>query len=251
MILSFAYNKGGVGKTTITYNVGGILSTKGYRVLLIDMDGQCNLSEIAGLKNPEHTIYDALAKGEDLMVYPLKENLACCPSSINMNALDADMAMKPGREYYLKRLLKDYQRDFDFVLCDCPPSIGIATMNALTASDYVIIPVEGRYLSVSNIGVMVDLISDVKKMVNPELEILGVVMSRFKNRERVANQLQKEIQESIKLPMFNSVIRESVHIGEAPMYREDILSYSKGSLGASDFIRFVDEILERANYERK
>lgn len=248
MIISFAYNKGGVGKTTMTNNVGGILSSMGYQVLMIDMDGQFNLSSTVGLSRKELTIYDSMVRGKNLPVYSVKENLYCVPSSIDMNALDADMSMKPGREYYLKKLLTGYQESFDFVLFDCPPSIGIATMNALTASDYVVVPVEGRYLSVRSIGVMIDLISDIKSMVNPNLKNLGVVMTRFRQNERVPKMLRKEIIEELKLPMFDSSIRENVHVGESPMFGQDILAYNSGSLGASDYKNFVNELLEKIDY---
>lgn len=248
MILSFAYNKGGVGKTTMTNNVGGILSSMGYRVLMIDMDGQYNLSSIVGLSRQERTIYDSMVRGKSLSFYPVKENLFCTPSSIDMNALDADMSMKPGREYYLKKLLNGYQENFDFVLIDCPPSIGIATMNALTASDYVIIPVEGRYLSVRSIGVMIDLISDIISMVNPNLKNMGVVMTRYRQNEKVPKMLRKEIVEVLMLPIFDSSIRENVHVGESPMFGQDILTYNSGSLGASDYKNFVNELLEKIDY---
>ena len=250
MVISFANNKGGVGKTTLAYNTGGILASLGYKVLMIDMDGQCSLTSIYKLNKAPKTIYDTLVNREPLVYYEVTENLYCCPSNINMSALDADMASRPGREYYLRRALSD-NNVFDFVLCDCPPNIGISTMNALTASDYCVIALESRYLSATNLSVIIDLISDIRGIVNGGLKIAGIAMTRFKGQERAAKKIRDEVCNNIEIPMFRTMIRENSAVGEAPMFGMDILRYQKGSIGAMDHLNFTKELIETIGYGKE
>lgn len=244
MVISVANNKGGVGKTTTTYNLSGILASRGYKVLMIDMDGQANLTDIAGLSESEYGIYEAITGKAPLSYQEIKENLYCSSSNENMNRLDVDLASKPGREFSLKKLIST-DHPFDFIFCDCPPNLGIATMNALTASDYVIIPAGGHYMESMKLWFVFALIREIQDYVNPDLKVAGILLTKFKEREVACKKIMEDIKDKYPEYLFRQTIRDNVSIKEAPMMNQDIRTYHKGSMGAFDYDRFTDEFLKR------
>lgn len=244
-IITVANHKGGVGKTATTQNLGSGLALKGYKVLLIDLDAQANLSLSFGVRAINNSIYEALRGETNLPIYKIKNNLDIVPSNLNLSAIEVELQSQAGRDFFLKRLIEKLDQQYDFILIDCPPSIGVLTINALTASDKVIIPMEAHFLAVQGIQKIYEVIDIVKERLNPKLSILGILITKYDKR-RI---LEREIQESIKNDsanvMFETLIRNNVTIAEATYSGQDIFDYSPKSYGAMDYESLVNEFISK------
>lgn len=247
-IISFANHKGGVGKTTTTASMGSILASKGYKVLLVDLDAQANLTSSLLKRDISSTIYDGLKtqSSDSLIIYKVREDvpLYMIPADLNLAQADLEMAGKMAREHILSELLEPYKGQYDYILIDCPPSLGVLTLNALTASDHVIIPLVAEVLPFKGLKMIFDFIEQVKKFLNQDLNVFGVAITRWETTK-----LSKNIESGLRAQLgdlvFNTKIRKNVTIAQAPLEATNIVDYDKKSNGAIDYMALTEEFLER------
>jgi chromosome partitioning protein len=246
-VIAIANHKGGVGKTTTTAATGAALAAKGYKTLLIDLDAQANLTysllpdeRIEGL---ETTIYETLTKGEALPILEAGKNLYLTPSSLELAKAEVELTSRIAREQILTRALEDVRGRFDYILMDCPPSLGVLTTNALFAADEVYIPLTAEALPLKGLVMLEDVINAVREA-NGKLHIGGVIVTRY-NRRKINDFVEEALRTKYGDKVFRTRIRESIAVAEAPLYKKDILTYSPTSNGAHDYAALADEIVER------
>lgn len=238
-IISVANHKGGVGKTTTSVSLGVCLSELGRRVLLVDLDPQGNLSQTLSVPQTGRTIYEALREGKDLPLVQIRERLWVCPSSIDLVSMDLELSSLPRREYRLRELLSPL--DFDYILLDCPPSLGLLTINALSASGEVLIPLTPEALPAKGLGTLLEIVRRVEEGLNPDLHLGGILITRY-NRRKINRIVEETLRESFGSQVFQTKIRENVDISEAPLQGTDILSYSPKSPGSQDYRSLALEV---------
>lgn len=238
-------HKGGVAKTTSTVNIGAGLALKGYKVLLIDADPQANLSQSLGIFQVEQDIYTAFTKGKSLPIIKVKENLFVVPSSLDFAGIELEIASRIDRDKLLLELLEPEQKQYDYCLIDCPPSLGLITVNALVASQEIYIPIVAEYLPFKGIDSIVGFIEKVKKHLNKNLLLKGVFFTRFNSKKVLSKQINVQIEKSFGSTLMETVIRENVALAECPSAGIDIFEYDKASNGAADYEKLVDEILKK------
>lgn len=244
-IISFTNHKGGVAKTTTTANVGAILAKKGYNVLLVDLDAQSNLTTYFLPDIPERTVFDALAHEDgNLPVFNVRDRLDIVPSSLQMATIEYVVMAKIDRNELLKYRLQEVSANYDFILIDCPPSLGITTTNALVASTGVIIPTTAEVIPVKGLATITEMIRTIQRHANPSLSLDGIIITRFGGR-KVNKEIAEGIRETFPDIVFNTNVRENVTVSEAPQLQTDIVSYSPGSHGAIDYTAITDELLRR------
>jgi len=240
-----ANHKGGVGKTTSSINISAGLAKKGKNVLIIDTDPQSNLTESFGIFDPDKDLYLSFSKGEPLPIINVKKNLSIVPNSLNFSGIELEIAGRMPREIILKELMSDLDKTYDYCIIDCPPSLGLITLNALVAADEVYIPMEAEFLAYRGIDSIVGIINLVKKHFNPELMIKGVFFTKY-NEQRV---LTKEIKNQIKGyfgdNLMKTAIRVNVALAEAQSSGKDIFEYDPNSNGAKDYMSLVNELIKR------
>ena len=231
-VIAIANHKGGVGKTTSVSALGVSLSELGRRVLLVDLDPQGNLSQTLSVPQTGRTIYEALREGRDLPQVRIRERVWVCPSSIDLVSLDLELSGLPRREYRLRDLLSPL--DYDYILLDCPPGLGLLTINALSASGEVVIPLTPEALPAKGLGTLLDVVRKVEEGLNPDLHLGGIIITRY-NRRKINRIVEEYLRETVGSKVFQTKIRENVDIAEAPLQGTDILSYSPKSPGAKDY----------------
>lgn len=240
-----ACHKGGVGKTTTAASVGGILASRGFKVLLVDLDAQKNLTDtFSGEAFPE-TMANAFSGRKSLPVYPIRENLFLAPSSDDMCSIDINYGSVAGKEFILKKLLAPVKRNYDYVIIDSPAQLGTATANALVAADEVVIPINSDAYSMGGLNQICDLIDAVKEYYNPDLDVLGILLTKFNGRRIFDRKVKEALAAGYADKIFGTVIRESAAIVQAPLCRMDVQAYDPASRGAEDYNAFCDEILRR------
>ena len=240
--ISIVNHKGGVGKTTSVSSLGVALARMGKRVLLVDLDAQGNLTDTLTQTPGDRSIYDSLRTLETLPVVKIREGLDLCPSSIDLVSMDLELADKKEREYRLSRLLRGL--DYDFILLDCPPSLGLLTINALTASTKVIIPLTPEALPAKGLGTLLDIIERTKETLNPGLSLGGILITRY-NRRKINRLVEETLRETFGDSVFKTKIRENVDISESPLQGMDIYSYSPNSIGAKDYESLAMEVVSK------
>ena len=244
-IITIANHKGGVGKTTSTASIGDALAILGKRVLLIDLDAQQNLTfTLTQNEEPETSVYDALVKDTPLPIVNVRENTDLVPASLELARAEIDMATKIAREGILKSLLEDYRGRYDYILIDCPPSLGIVTTNALVASDRLYIPLTAEALPMKGLAMLDDVVGEVRKRVNPSLELGGVFFTRFNNRN-LNKEVVKKIESRYEDKVFETKIRENIALAEMPLSGQSIFEYDPKSNGATDYMALTQEIIKR------
>ena len=254
-VISLANQKGGVGKTTTTVNLGTILARKGKRVLLIDADPQGNATSGLGVdKEVEFSTYDILVNDTEIKdaIQDTKiKNLKVIPSNINLAGAEVQLVSMMSREQRLKEKLDVVKDVFDYVLIDCPPSLGLITLNAFTASDSVLIPVQCEYYALEGLGQLLNTINLVKKHLNKEIKVEGALLTMYDIRTNLSNQVVKEVKKYFGDKVFKTVIPRNVRVSEAPSYGMPITEYDPRSKGAKSYIKFAKEFLKINDEERK
>lgn len=257
--ISIVNQKGGVGKTTTAVNLGAALALKNRKVLLIDIDPQGNLTTHLGLGAkpnegeevvetgavPEFTVYDVL-KGQKRIkevIINRSNNLDVVPSSLLLSAADLELGGVIGREVILKRALAEVENDYDVFIVDCPPALGLLSLNALAAVERVIIPVQSEYLALHGVRQLLDTIEQVRSVYNPTLSVGGVLICLHDNRKRLARAVYDTIKTYFGELVFDTVIRENVSLAEAPASGQSIFEYSARSSGAEDYTALAEEVL--------
>jgi len=242
-IITITNQKGGTGKTTISINLGVALAMRGKKVLLIDFDPQANLTYSFGIHKPKNTIVEVLQGKQTIQTILVnKEGLDIAPSSSLLSDLELSIVNKIGREQLLKDRLKGLT-GYDYVFIDSPPSLSILTINALTASTEVLIPLQMEILSLQGVTQLLKTIDEVKNVLNKKLKISGIVVSIYDSRRRLSGEVLNEIKNNLKEKIFNSVIRICVKITEAPSFAKSVLSYAPSSKGAIDYKNLAKEFL--------
>lgn len=243
MIYAISNHKGGVGKTTSTINIGAALALKKKRVLLVDLDPQANLTQSLGVNKAEITIYDNL-RGEKL-ISPIecKNNLYVIPSSLDLSAAEIDLSAEPGREYILKEFLLKLKDKYDYILIDCPPSLGLLTINALTAADFVIIPMQAEYLPLRGLAKLTEVINKIQARLNVGLKIGCVFLTQYDSRKILNRDVADSVEQFFGNKFLQSKISSNIALAEAPSQGKDIFSYNKNCKGAEDYSVLVDEII--------
>lgn len=244
-VIALSNHKGGVGKTTSTVNIGAGLAKRGKRVLMIDMDPQANLSQCFGVQEPEYTVYGALVGEYDLKPYELRENLHLIPSTLDLAGAEVELASKIARETILKKLVDKVKDQYDYILIDCAPSLGLITINAFAATDEIYIPLQAQFLALHGLDKLMDIVELVRENINPRLHISGVFTTQFDGRKVLNRDIADLVHEHFKDKAFKTVIRDNVTLAEAPSHWQDIFSYNPKCNGALDYAALVDEILER------
>ena len=254
-VIAIANQKGGVGKTTTAINLSTILAKKGKRTLLIDTDPQGNATSGLGIdKKVEYSVYNVLV--EDIeMEETLKEtqvkNLKVCPSNINLAGAEVELVSMMSREQRLKEKLDKIKENFDYILIDCPPSLGLITLNAFTASDSVLIPVQCEYYALEGLGQLINTINLVKKHLNPNIYIEGAILTMFDTRTNLSNQVVKEVKKYFEDKVYKTLIPRNVKLSEAPSYGMPITLYDPRSKGAKCYEKLAKEFLKNNEEEKK
>ena len=247
MIISLLNHKGGVGKTTSTINIGAGLVELGKKVLLIDLDPQANLTLSLGIPRQKVTIYEALRGEAELEPFTAKPNMDVIISSLDLSGAEMELINEAGREYILRELFVPLQDQYDFILIDCPPSLGLLTLNALTSSQYVIIPLQAEFLALQGLAKIKQVIDKVKFRLNKNLEICGVMATMYDNRRVLNRDVVETIHKYFGEKVFKTNIRDNVALAEAPAQRKDIFAYNPKSPGAEDYLNLCRELLLRVD----
>lgn len=249
-IIAFTNQKGGVGKTTSCVNLGACLSKAGRKVLFIDLDSQANLTIHLGL-NPRElktSIYDVISPGsesslKDVILKSNDSNLDVVPSSPGLTSLEINLAGEARRETVLKNALGNI-RSYDYIFIDCPPSLGLLTLNALTTAREVFVPVQVEYFALEGMTRLLETIALVKKRLNSSLEITGIIPVMYDVRTNLSQAILERIKEHFKGKVFNTVIRQNVRLAEAPSFGKSIIAYSPNSYGAKDYMKLAKEVMK-------
>ena len=254
-IISVANQKGGVGKTTTTVNLATILAKKGKKVLLIDADPQGNATSGLGLdKDLEPSTYDILVNDtelEEAMQKTIIKNLKVCPANMNLAGAEVELVSMMSREQRLKEKVDIIREKFDYILIDCPPSLGLVTLNSFTASNSVLIPVQCEYFALEGLGQLLNTINLVKKHLNKEIKIEGALLTMYDIRTNLSNQVVKEVKKYFENKVYKTVIPRNVRLSEAPSYGMPITEYDPRSKGAKSYIKFAKEFLKNNEEENK
>lgn len=248
-IIAIANQKGGVGKTTTTINLGGCLGVLEYKTLIVDADPQANSTSGVGLdpKNSRN-IYDCLINDvhpSELIIETDNPNLDILPSHIDLVGAELEMINLPNREHMLKLALDKIKDNYDFIVIDCSPSLGLITVNALTAADSVIIPVQCEYFALEGLGKLLNTIKIVQGRLNQRLEIEGILLTMYDTRLRLANQVVEEVKLHFQELVFDTVIHRNTKLGEAPSFGETIVMHDAACKGAINYLNFTREVLQK------
>lgn len=254
-VISIANQKGGVGKTTTAVNISAILAKKGKKVMLIDADPQGNASSGLGLeKNLDISLYDVLINdmriNETLQDTAIK-NLKVCPSNMDLAGAEVELVSEMSREHRLKEKLDEVKDDYDFIIIDCPPSLGLITLNAFTASNSVLIPVQCEYFALEGLGQLLNTINLVKKHLNKRFEIEGAVLTMYDMRTNLSNQVVKEVKRYFEDKVYKTVIPRNIKLSEAPSFGMPITLYDPKSKGARSYEKLSKEILKNTEEQLK
>jgi chromosome partitioning protein len=247
-IIAIANQKGGVGKTTTAINLSSLLAAAEKKTLLIDIDPQANSSSGLSIFKQNPSVYEVLvgnANIKDVIIESYMPFLDLLPSNINLVGAEIEMVELPRRETILKEALSDVYERYDYILIDCPPSLGLLTLNALTAADSVLIPVQCEYFALEGLGQLLNTVNIVKQYYNTNLSIEGVLLTMFDTRLRLSHQVAEEVRKYFGDKVYNTVIHRNVRISEAPSFGKPIILYDAVSTGAQNYMALAAEVIER------
>lgn len=254
-VIAIANQKGGVGKTTTSINLSACIAEKGKKVLLIDIDPQGNATSGLSINNHgEKSVYNVLVddiKIEDAIKPTMIKNLHICPSNIDLAGAEIEMVSLVSRENRLKNAIEKMENKYDYVFIDCPPSLGLITLNAFTASDTVIVPIQCEYYALEGLGQLVNSIKLVKKHLNPDLEIEGVLLTMYDSRTRLSTQVAEEVGKYFGEKVFETVIPRNIRLSEAPSHGLPISMYDPLSKGARTYKKLAKELINNNKEEKK
>lgn len=254
-IIAVANQKGGVGKTTTAVNLSTIFAKKGKKILMIDADPQGNATSGLGIsKEVELSTYDILINDttvEEAVIDTEIKNLRICPSTINLAGAEVELVSLDNREFKLKEKLDEVKNDYDYIIIDCPPSLGLITLNSFTAADSVLIPVQCEFYALEGLGQLINTINIVKKVMNKKLEIEGAVLTMYAARTNLSNQVVKEVKDYFGDKVYKTVIPRNVKLSEAPSFGMPITVYDPRSKGAKCYEKLAKEILKANELKAK
>jgi chromosome partitioning protein len=238
--------KGGVGKSTTTRNIGAFFAIQGYKTLMLDIDAQANLSQLSNIPDDvKSTVLDAF-RNKATLIYEVSENLSIIPSSLDFAGIELEIIGAMQREMFLSKALKKVSANFDICLIDCPPAINMITTNALAASGWVLIPMEASFLAFNGLEMMLGIISIVRNGLNPDLTILGAFINKYKEKTVVARDILSQMKEKgIDIALFDTKIRQYEDFKKAEMNKQSIFEYSKSCLAAADYRNLGHEIINK------
>lgn len=251
-IIAIANQKGGVGKTTTSINLSSSIAAAEFRTLLVDIDPQGNSSSGIGVDNSEKSVYHTLIGTEDAIdciTTTYMPDLDVLPANIDLVGAEVELVGMDRRERLLKEAIQPIRDKYDYIFIDCPPSLGLLTLNALTAADSVIIPVQCEYFALEGLGQLLNTINIVKKHYNEELTIEGVLLTMFDTRLRLSHQVVEEVKKYFGEKVFNTIIHRNVRISESPSHQKPVILYDAISTGAQNYISLAAEFLERNKSE--
>lgn len=247
-IISVSNHKGGVAKTTSVVNIGAGIANLGKKVLLLDMDPQANLSVSLGFEKPERTIYESMRGDyEELFPYTVYENLDIVPSTLDLSGAEMELSAEAGREFILSELLEPLSENYDYVFIDCPPSLGLLTINSFTAAKEVFIPIQPHYLAIKGLTKILEVVNKIKKRINRQIEITGVFVTLYDKRKILHKDVYDTIESYFGKRVFRARIRENIALAEAPSNGLDIFRYDKNCNGAFDYSRLAREVIAMEN----
>ena len=249
-IIAIANQKGGVVKTTTAVNLAASLGVLEKRVLLIDADPQANATsglgiELTSVQTGTYQLLEHTALIGDSIIKTQSPNVDLVPSHIDLVAIEIELIDQDDREYMLQKALAPVKDQYDYILIDCAPSLGLLTLNALTAADAVLIPIQCEYFALEGLGKLLNTIKSVQKIHNQDLDIEGLLLTMYDSRLRLSNQVVEEVKKHFDEMVFNTIIQRNVRLGEAPSYGESIISYDASSTGANNYLSLAHELIEK------
>ncbi len=249
-IIVFANQKGGVGKTTSAVNIGAYMALAGKRVLLVDFDPQGNLSSGVGANEELPGIYEVISGDVDMKdaIQPTEiDNLYVVSSDINLSGANIELASKKNREFFLKKSIEPEKENYDYILLDCPPSVGLLTINGLVAADRVIVPLQCEYYALEGLTMLIRTIKGIQHSLNPDLDLGGIIFTMYDSRTRLSNDVVREATAYFQDKVFQSLIPRNIRLSEAPSHGQPVALYDAACIGAKSYQKLAEEVMNRVS----